>query len=119
MAFGDEQKTPDWTEEEEANQAKIADQVVEEPQVEPAEEPASVQPIDDSDAPVEGALFDADDLVEVSLPADAVGLDGQELVAVVVAGVELRPGDEPIEVSRAVSLDLAEDERVEVAEVAA
>jgi D-lyxose ketol-isomerase len=115
MAFGDE-KTKIDHDAEAAQQAEVTDQVVEEqPQVEP-EEPADVQPVDETDAPVDGAVYDADDIVEVSLPADAVGLDGQELVAVVTAGVELKPGDS-VEVTRSVALAVAEDERVTVTEV--
>lgn len=93
----------------------VEDQIVDE--TPPTEEPANVQPVDETDAPVEGAVYDADDIVEVSLPEDAVGLDGQELVAIVTAGVELTPGSS-VEVTRSVALAVAEDERVTVTEVA-
>lgn len=105
-------ETPVDHEAEAAKQAEVAAQVEDVPAEQPVVE--TVPEVTD-----EAAVYDANDVVEVSLPADAVGLDGQELVSVTIAGTELRPGDS-VEVPRSVALAfVGDDERAELAEVAA
>jgi hypothetical protein len=108
----------------EAEQADIAANVV--PDAEQAPEPVAPVQGETVDQPDAASSPDADDLVEVKLSedytADYVNAETGEVtqepvVEVSVAGVVLHPGD-PVEVTRAVALSVADEDTIEIVEAA-
>lgn len=114
MAFGDV-KQPDH-DDEAAEQAKIASQVVEdEPQDEQPKEVVSEAKVagETADPADAAAAEDADDIVTVQL-VDGAEVAGEPVTHCRIAGVVVEP--EGTEVPRSVALLLAEDSNVEIVE---